>query len=96
MKARKRESIFYVYIVECLNGAYYTGYTNDLEKRIREHNNSRSRGARYLRGKTPVKLVWCKQYRYYVRALQAERRIKRLSHAQKQGLAKIYEKAKRE
>jgi len=95
MKKRiKREGKFYVYIVECKDGAYYTGYTNDLEKRLKEHNNSCSRGAKYLKGKLPVKLVWRKEYKYYKRALQAERSIKRLSHNQKQELVRIYERNK--
>lgn len=87
----RRRGIYYVYIVECSDGSYYTGYTNNLENRIKEHNNGK-RGARYLRGKFPVKLVWHKQYRYYKRALQAESRIKQLSHKQKQELVEIYEK----
>jgi putative endonuclease len=89
-----RKSKFYVYIVKCADGSYYTGYTNNLENRIKEHNNGK-RGAKCLRWKLPVKLIWRKQYRYYRRALQAERRIKQLSHRQKQILVEIYEKSNR-
>lgn len=89
----KRKGVHFVYIVECSDGTYYTGYTNDLEKRIKEHNDG-ERGAKYLRGKLPIELVWYKQYRYYKRALQAERRIKQLSHRQKQELVKIYARSK--
>jgi len=89
----KRKGTYFVYMVECSGGTYYTGSTNNLEKRIGEHNNGK-RGAKYLRGKMPVKLVWCKEYNYYKRALQAERRIKQLSHRQKQELIEIYEKSK--
>ena len=46
----KRVDSFCVYMLECNDGTYYTGYTNNLEKRIQEHNNSK-RGAKYLRGK---------------------------------------------
>ena len=80
-------------MLECSDGTFYTGYANNLEKRIREHNCSR-RGAKYLRGKLPVKLVYAKVYHYYKNALGAERRIKRLSHRQKQELVRIYEKAR--
>ena len=89
----KRTGRYHVYILECLNGTYYTGYTNNLEKRIREHNCG-SRGAKYLRGKLPIKLVYAKEYRYYKNASRAERQIKKLSHKQKQELLKIYEKRK--
>jgi putative endonuclease len=89
----KRSGKFYVYIVKCCDGTYYTGSTNDLEKRIGEHNNGK-RGAKYLRGKRPVKLVWRKEYNYYKRALQAETRIKQLSHSEKQELVQIYGKDK--
>jgi putative endonuclease len=87
----KRSGKFYVYMVECCDGTYYTGSTNDLEKRIGEHNNGK-RGAKYLRGKRPVRLVWRKEYSYYKRALQVEMRIKQLSHSEKQELVRIYEK----
>ena len=89
----KRSGAHFVYILECSDGTYYTGYTNDLNNRVKEHNNSK-RGAKYLRGKLPIKLVWHKEYRYYKRALQAERRIKLLSHREKEELVRIYEKAK--
>jgi len=91
MKKLKRCSRYFVYIVECQNGTYYTGYTNDLDNRVKEHNNSK-RGAKYLRGKLPVRLVWCKEYRYYKNALHTERNIKKLTREQKKELVKIYAK----
>ena len=51
-------------MLECGDGTYYTGYTSDLEKRLKEHNDGK-RGAKYLRGKIPVKLVYAKEYKYY-------------------------------
>jgi len=89
-----RHNQYFVYIVQCKNGTYYTGYTNNLEKRISEHNDGK-RGAKYLRGKTPVELVYAKEYSYYKNALKAERRIKKLSHSEKRALVKIYEKSHR-
>jgi len=83
-----RKSKYWVYIVQCRDGTYYTGYTNNLENRIKEHNNSN--GAKYLRGKLPVKLVYAKEYRYYKNALRAERRVKKLTRAQKLKLIRIY------
>ena len=87
MKEFKRHGDYFVYIVRCQDGTYYTGYTNDLEKRIKEHNDG-SRGAWYTRYKRPVKLVYEKEYRYYKLAVQEERRIKSLRRCQKEKLIK--------
>ncbi len=87
-KIIKREGRFYVYIVQCRDGTYYTGYTNDLENRIASHNNGN--GAKYLKGKLPVKLVYSKEYHYYKNALRSERRIKKLTRKQKEKLIGIY------
>ncbi|MFZ2602917.1 MAG: GIY-YIG nuclease family protein [Candidatus Omnitrophota bacterium] len=98
MKRRKKRSFkrngkFWVYIVECTDGTYYTGYTNDLEKRIREHNNSCSRGAKYLRGKVPVKLAYAKVYNYYRNAVRAERDIKKRTRMEKEAMIRAYAKS---
>jgi putative endonuclease len=87
-KAIKREGRFFVYIVQCSDGTYYTGYTQNLEERVSLHNSGN--GAKYLRGKLPVKLVYTKEYRYYKNALSAERRIKELTSKQKSKLVKSY------
>ncbi|MFA5168199.1 MAG: GIY-YIG nuclease family protein [Candidatus Omnitrophota bacterium] len=50
---------YYVYIVRCRNGTCYTGFTKDLEKRIKLHNNGR--GAKFLRNKGPFALVFVKE-----------------------------------
>jgi putative endonuclease len=88
----KRSSEYHVYIVRCNGGAYYTGYTNDLGARIKLHN--KGHGAKYLRGKGPVELVYKKEYKYYKNALHAERNLKKLTRAQKEELIRIYEKNK--
>jgi putative endonuclease len=86
----KRKDKFFVYIVQCSDGTYYTGYTNNLENRINLHNNGR--GAKYLRGKLPVQLVYVKEYKYFKNALRAETDIKKLTRKQKQERIRIYEK----
>lgn len=91
-KKIKRKGEFWVYIVECKDGTYYTGHTNDLEKRLKEHNNSCGRGAKYLRGKTPVKLAYVKEYNYYRNAARAERDIKRRTRKEKEAMIKVYQK----
>ncbi len=84
-KKLKREVKFYVYMVECQDGTYYTGSTKDLEKRLAEHNHGK-RGAKYLRGRSPVKLVYAKEYKYHKLATQEEYRIKKLRRWQKEKL----------
>ena len=93
MNKFNRKGVFYVYILECQDGTYYTGYTSDLENRIKEHN-TQARGAKCLRGKLPVRLAYVKEYRYYKNALHAERNIKKLTRKQKEELVRIYAKAR--
>lgn len=84
----RRAGKFWVYILQCDDGTYYTGYTNDIEKRIEIHNSGH--GAKYLRGKLPVQLVYAKEYRYYKRVLLAEKNLKKLTRVQKEELIRIY------
>jgi len=84
----KRRGQYYVYMVECTNAAYYTGYTSNLKKRIETHN--KGHGAKYLRGKLPVKLIFAKKYRYYKNALKAERKLKTFTREAKEKLVREY------
>lgn len=84
----KRHDKYFVYIIEDKNGTYYTGYTNDINKRFELHE--KGRGAKYLRGRAPLKLVFVKEYAYYKNALGAERRIKTYTRERKEELIKIY------
>lgn len=80
---------FYVYMAQCANGAIYTGYTKDLERRIAEHNSGR--GGRYTRSCRPLTLLAYWVFYSRAEALRAEREIKRLSHASKLRLADFAE-----
>ena len=71
----------YVYIVECSDGTFYTGWTNNLEKRIDMHSNGT--GAKYTRGRGPVKLVYCEKFDTKEDAMRREYHIKKLSRQQK-------------
>jgi putative endonuclease len=75
-------ALCYVYILECCDKTLYTGYTGNIEKRIYEHNNTRA-GARYTRGRRPVKLVYVESCSTPSDALKREAQIKKLSRAQK-------------
>jgi putative endonuclease len=80
-KKFKRSGRFWVYIVECSDNSLYTGYTPDIEKRIKPHN--KGRGAKYTRDRRPVRPVWLREYRYFKLAFLEEKRIKRLTRAEK-------------
>ena len=49
---------WFVYLVRCADGSFYTGVTTDLPRRLRQHNGEIAGGAGYTRGRRPVCLVW--------------------------------------
>lgn len=71
----------YIYIVECCDGTLYTGYTNDLEKRINTHNEKK--GAKYTRGRTPVFLKYFEEFDNKVDAMKRESQIKNMKKVNK-------------
>ena len=73
-----------IYIVECVDGTYYTGWTNDLENRLAAHNAGT--GARYTRGRGPVRLVYQEECEDKQAAQRREWVIKKLTRAQKEQL----------
>lgn len=75
----------YCYIVECIDGSYYTGWTTDPQRRLKQHNTGR--GARYTRARCPVQLVYVEAHATRSKAMKREQTIKKLSHAQKHALA---------
>ncbi len=76
-----------MYMVLCSDGTLYTGWTFDLEARVRAHNEGR--GARYTAARRPVKLVFSERAGSKSEALCRERVIKRMPRLKKQGLASI-------
>ena len=70
-----------VYILECRDGTLYTGITDRLEHRLKAHNEGK--GAKYTRGRGPVKLLWQEQCPDHSYALRREIQIKRLSRSEK-------------
>lgn len=73
---------YFVYIVECADGTYYTGITTDIDRRILEHNYS-FKSAKYTRSRRPVKLVYSKLVGNRSEASKEECRIKKLSRTAK-------------
>ncbi|WP_263785991.1 GIY-YIG nuclease family protein [Salinibacter grassmerensis] len=74
----------HVYIVECRDGTYYTGYTTDVDRRVTEHNDGTA--AKYTRGRRPVTLVHTETFDNQSTAMQREYAIKQLRRAQKEQL----------
>ncbi len=77
----------YTYILECADGTYYCGWTNDLEKRLSAHNAGK--GGKYTRTRLPVRLAYYEEFETKEEAMSREWHIKQLSRRQKQELIKI-------
>lgn len=80
----KRKGRFWVYMAECQDGTYYTGYTNNLRRRLERHNKGFA--SKYTGVRLPVRLVWCKEYRQFKSAFKLEAIIKGLTRKQKETL----------
>jgi putative endonuclease len=72
---------YYVYVLSCEDGTFYTGYTTSLERRIRLHK--KGRGARYTHAHGAVKVIHREVFATRSEAMRRERQIKRLTHEQK-------------
>jgi len=75
---------FWVYILRCRDGSYYTGHTDDLDKRLWEH--AEGLAADWTRRRRPMELVWCDWAGERYEALAFERRVKNWSRAKKEAL----------
>ena len=86
MKQDKPET-HYVYILLCADDTLYTGYTNDLEKRVHDHNNTNA-GAKYTRSRRPCTLVYTERFGTKHEAMSREYYLKKLSHREREALVK--------
>ena len=75
------KSVWTLYILECADGTLYTGVTNNMEKRLAAHTSGK--GAKYTRGRSPLKLVYRKNFKTRSAAQVAEAKAKNLSRAEK-------------
>lgn len=73
---------YFFYVLECRDGSYYAGYTNDLKKRIQLHNDGK--GAKYTRGRGPVKLRFHQPFSNKSEALKAEYQFKQWPRKRKE------------
>lgn len=76
---------YFVYILKCNDGSYYTGVTNNIIRRLSEHESGRSEGA-YTASRRPVQLVYAEEFGYILNAIAREKNIKGWSRAKKEAL----------
>ena len=76
---------FYVYILLCCDGSFYTGYTKDLDARTKLHENGK--GAKYTKSHKPKRIAYVELFDSRSQAMKREKEIKKMSHQQKMCLA---------
>ena len=81
--------MYFVYMVRCVDNSLYTGYTTDLERRVKTHNEGK--GAKYTRARLPVRLVYYKEVENMSEGLKLEAKLKKLSKKKKEDLVQGFE-----
>ena len=80
----------YTYILKCVDGTLYCGWTNDLEKRLKSHNDGK--GAKYTRSRLPVALVYYEEFDTSQEAQKREYSIKQMTRQEKLKLIEKHQK----
>jgi putative endonuclease len=75
---------YYVYVILCVDGSFYTGYTRDIDARVRLHQSGR--GARYTRIHKPQRVAYCELFDSRAKAMRREKELKKMTHQQKLNL----------
>jgi len=88
--ATKLSMPYFIYIVRCSDNSLYTGYTNDVEKRIKKHNDGK--GAKYTKHRLPVYVVHIEKFETKSDALKREHQIKKLNKKEKEELCIVIDK----
>lgn len=78
--------MYYFYIVRCSDNTLYCGMTSNIEKRLREHNSVGSRGAKYLRARKPVHLIYHEIFPDIKSAMNRELQVKKWTKIKKEAL----------
>jgi putative endonuclease len=81
---------FFVYILLCVDGTFYTGYTKNIDERTRLHETGK--GAKYTKSHKPKKVAYIENFDSRAKAMKREREIKKMSHQQKTNLTKTQTK----
>lgn len=77
----------YTYIVKCSDGSFYTGWTTDIDRRVKQHNSGK--GAKYTRVRLPVELIYHEVYETKSEAMKREYEIKSMSRKKKEELVNL-------
>ncbi|MDD3169083.1 MAG: GIY-YIG nuclease family protein [Eubacteriales bacterium] len=77
----EKEKNNFIYILQCADGTLYTGWTTDLESRVKAHNSGS--GAKYTRGRGPVRLLYSEAFETKGEALKREKQIQKMTRARK-------------
>ena len=77
---------YFVYIMKCADGSYYTGITIDIKHRLRQHNGEIVGGATYTSIRRPVKLIHSESYKTHLEAARREIQIKKMTRKNKEKL----------
>ncbi|MFP9098307.1 GIY-YIG nuclease family protein [Flavobacterium sp. RHBU_24] len=77
--------LFYVYILKCADGSYYTGFTNDIDERLMQHNSGLNSSS-YTYKRRPVEIVWLEMFTDPTIAISTEKQIKGWSRRKKEAL----------
>ena len=86
-KLERGKKSYYVYLLLCDDGSYYTGYTNNVTSRLERHK--KGYGARYTRMRKPKRVIYVEEFRTRGGATKREQQIKALSHREKHELVSI-------
>lgn len=80
----------YVYIIRCKDKSLYTGWTNNLERRFRAHQEGK--GAKYTKGRGPLELVYFEEFEEKIKAMKREYEIKKMSREKKLKMIENFKK----
>lgn len=82
--------MYYFYILRCSDNSLYCGQTNNLARRVYEHNFDKNKSAKYLRAKKPVKLIYFEEYPTLQEAMKREIQIKKCTKTKKEALVSCF------
>ncbi len=88
IEPESNQIMYFFYIVRCSDNSLYCGQTNNLQKRINEHNSDKTKSAKYTKIRRPVKPVYFEEYPTLQEAMRREWQIKKWSKAKKEALVK--------
>ena len=80
---------WHLYVVRCRDGTLYTGITTDVDRRLAEHRGEGDAGSKYLKGRSPLTLLFQKRLGSRSIALKVENRVKKLSRAKKEEMIRV-------